>query len=113
MKRNEASKYEPVRLYTPCHEVLPYNLEFKLPDPVIDKIYSFLRPKYIQDNMNRVKIERINTELNHKYTRYYELKIMKEKRKLLKKKEDESRREIISRLTAIEDMLRTYLLKNK
>jgi hypothetical protein len=74
------------RTYKLNHEVLPYEIERSLPFPIIDKIYSFLRPKYSQ-TPRRIKIERYQIELNHKMTIYKELLLEKQRRRLEKERE--------------------------
>jgi hypothetical protein len=85
-------KDEPV--YKLNHEVLPYEIEKSLPFPIIDKIYSFLRPRYAQ-TQTRIKIERCQIELNHKISYYRELLIEKKRRKMEKEKK---RQELIDQL---------------
>jgi hypothetical protein len=73
------------------HEVLPYEIEKKLPYPVIDNIYSFLRLPYLQTSKT-VKMERIIIEYNHKVIRYKELLLEKKRRNFIKQGEKIERR---------------------
>jgi hypothetical protein len=64
--------HQPAPTYILTHEVLPYEIEFELPTPVILNIYSYVTPKYMQ-TPRRMKIERMSIELNHKMTTLNEL----------------------------------------
>ena len=109
MKRNESWQLIPVRMYTPQYATLPYDLELKLPDQVIDNIYSFLRPRYIQKDARKMKIDRMQMYLNHKYTLYMQLKYEKLRRVQVRKSDQERRQKLIDALTAIETALKKLL----
>ncbi len=73
------------KTYKLNHEVLPYEIEKTLPYNVIDNIYSFLRPRY-SHTPNKIKIERMKVEYNHKVARYNEL-LLEKKRRLLRRQQ--------------------------
>jgi hypothetical protein len=83
-------------LYKLPHETLPYELERSLPLAVIDNIYSFLRPAYTTKKGTRVL--RLEMELNHKISGYYELL---EKRKKAKAEKDAQRKKLVESLDKI------------
>ncbi len=89
------------RAYQLNHEVLPYNIELKLPFNVIDNIYSYLRPKYQQRPRN-VKIERLAISINHRMTTLNEIMEIRRKKR-------EARKKCIEQLTKIETILESIL----
>jgi hypothetical protein len=107
MKRNEAGQFIPDRMYKLSHNVLPYEIELKLPANVIDNIYSFLRPKYMQ-TPQRITIERRKIHLNHLSTAYYQLKLKKIKRDYAKRKQEENKKKLLELLSQLEKQLTLY-----
>ena len=82
IKMSAANKH----LYKLNHEVLPYEIERGLPYAVIDSIYSFLRPRFSQ-TPQKIKIERMKIEFNHKLSTYKELLLEKKGRLLLRQRQ--------------------------
>lgn len=92
--------HTPERHYQLNHEVLPYEIEFELPINVIQNIYSYVAPKYMQD-VKKQKIERMSIELNHKQTTLRELIEVKRRRLVAKKKREQQKQELVANLEAI------------
>ncbi len=97
------SIYEP--FYKFRHPVLPYEIEAKLPDHIINNIYSYLRPKYEQTAKHN-KIYRMEIELNHKVICLQQLLEERKRRRLLK---EQRKKEMISALTKMEEILKKLL----
>jgi hypothetical protein len=83
--------------YNLKHESLPYEIERSLPYPVIDSIYSFLRPK-VKNTALQSKKERYEIEINHR------ISALKEKlyeRKVRREKKEKARKDLIASLDRI------------
>jgi hypothetical protein len=103
IEAKKKSIYEPS--YKFRHPVLPYEIEAKLPTHVINNIYSYLRPRYEQTAKHN-KMYRMQIDLNHKVIRLKELLQERKRRRLLK---EQRKKEMISALTKMEEMLMKLL----
>jgi hypothetical protein len=74
----------PAPAYKLSHAVLPYDLERSLPEPVIDNIYSFLRPA------RTARIERLKIRMNHMLSARHELLWKKKQRQDERRKHKEA-----------------------
>jgi hypothetical protein len=85
------------------HEVLPFEIEKKLPYEVIDNIYSFLRRN---QSKKHAQIERLQISINHKYARLKELIEIRKKRRIEK---EQKRKTILETLNTLEIILKRML----
>jgi hypothetical protein len=83
------------RLYTPSHEVLPYELELKLPQHVTANIYSFLRKN---QSPRHAKIERLSIQINHNVTTLKERIEERRKRRVAKERKRQACLEVLNKL---------------
>jgi hypothetical protein len=95
------------RMYTPSHEVLPYELELKLPQHVSANIYSFLRKN---QSGRHAKIERLSIQINHNVTTLKE-KIEERRRKRVEK--ERKRQACLETLNKLEKSLIAMLPKEE
>ena len=94
--------------YTLPHAVLPPEVEAKLPENVLDNIYSFLRRRQTPDY---VKQQRLALSINLKVRRANELRKEMIRRRIAHLKEEQRRRALVRSIDNIIQMLERIVEK--
>lgn len=95
------------RVYGFSHEVLPYEIELKLPQHITANIYSFLRKN---QSPRHAKIERLSIQINHNVTT---LKERLEERRRRRIEKERKRQACLETLNKIEKSLIAMLPKEE
>jgi hypothetical protein len=99
-----SDKFRGRPLYKLPHEVMPYELERSLPMAVVDRIYSYLRPKPATKNATRIL--RLEMDLNHKISAMNELLARRQK---VREEKEERRKKLVASLENIINSLESSL----